>query len=148
MAVLLDTSTLPPEQRADAVRSTLRAQLPPAGAWVAEPGQARISHWRLGDGVQLLQTVAGPSRLTVTAGHLPRGAPQRISPALPIRGAVRMRHRHLPRGDRIGERQLAYLTSPYDFLVAEPSAVEAVLVHYQRLGLPVEAVRDAVPRLA
>ncbi|WP_433201684.1 helix-turn-helix domain-containing protein [Dactylosporangium sp. CS-047395] len=147
MALLLDTSTLPQEQRTDAVRAALGAQLPPAGVWIAEPGQARISLWQLGPGVRLLHSVAGPHRLTVTASHLRASVPERISLGLPVSGAVRMRHRDLPFSDRIGELQLADLTSPYDFLVAEPSVVEAVLVDYSRLGLPVAAVRDAVPRL-
>ncbi|MET7398769.1 helix-turn-helix domain-containing protein [Dactylosporangium sp. NPDC005572] len=148
MALLLDTSALPEPDRADAVRATLSSHLQPVAVSVAEPARARISHWQLGPGVQLIHNVAGPHRLTCTSRHLHSGTPERLSLGLPVSGAVRMRHRDMPFGDRVGELQLADLTSPYEFQVEEASVVEAVLVDYDRLGLPVEAVRDAVPRLA
>jgi AraC-like DNA-binding protein len=58
-----------------------------------------------------------------------------------------MRHRDLTGGDRIGELQLTDLTSPYDFLVEGRSCVQAVIVDYAQLGIPVDAVRSAVPHL-
>ncbi|GAA4259408.1 helix-turn-helix domain-containing protein [Dactylosporangium darangshiense] len=148
MAVLLDTTLLPERHRADAIRAALSTQLSPAAVSVAEPVRARLSHWELGEGVHLLYNVTGPHRLTCTERHLHSGTPERISLGLPVSGAVRMRHRDMPFGDRIGELQLADLTSPWDFQVDEPSVLQAVLVDYSRLGLPVEAVRSAVPRLA
>ncbi|WP_238017265.1 helix-turn-helix domain-containing protein [Dactylosporangium sp. AC04546] len=148
MALLLDTSTLPEQDRADAVRTALSSQLQPVAVSVAEPARARISHWQLGPGVQLIHNVAGPHRLTCTSRHLHSGTPERLSLGLPVSGAVRMRHRDMPFGDRVGELQLTDLTSPYDFHVEDVSVVEAVFVDYDRLGLPVEAVRGAVPRLA
>ncbi|GAB3838760.1 helix-turn-helix domain-containing protein [Dactylosporangium cerinum] len=146
--MVLDTSLLPPGQRAEAVRATLGSYLHPVAVAVGPSGQARINHWQLGPGVQLLHSVAGSHRLTCTSRHLRDAGPERISLGLPISGAVRMRHRDLPGGDRIGELQLVDLTSPYDFLVEEVSVVEAVLIDYGRLGLPVDVVRRAVPHVA
>ncbi|MFD0744873.1 helix-turn-helix transcriptional regulator [Phytohabitans flavus] len=60
---------------------------------------------------------------------------------------MRLKHRDLPGGDRIGDLQLVDLTSPYDFLVAAPSVLQAVVIDYAQLGLSVDTVRSAIPRL-
>ncbi|MEU8613918.1 helix-turn-helix domain-containing protein [Actinoplanes sp. NPDC048791] len=148
MTVLLDTSLLPVRQRAEAVRSAMTSSVAPAAISVAPPAQARISHWALGSGAELLHHVSTGHRLTRTSRHLQSDNPERLSLGLPVSGSVRMRHRDLTGGDRIGELQLVDLTSPYDFLVEGPSCVQAVIVDYARLGVPVDAVRTAVPRLA
>jgi AraC-like DNA-binding protein len=148
MAVVLDTSLLPERQRVEAVRAAMRSSVAPAAISVAPPGNARIVHWTLGPGAELLHHVSTGHRLTRTSRHMQSDNPERISLGLPVSGAVRMRHRDLPGGDRIGELQLVDLTSPYDFLVEEPSCVQAVIVDHARLGIPVDAVRSAVPRLA
>jgi AraC-like DNA-binding protein len=148
MAIVLDTSLLPAAQRAEAVREAMTSSIAPASIAVAPPAEARITHWLLGPGAELLHHVSTGHRLTRTSRHLQSGNPERISVGLPIAGAVRMRHRDLAGGDRIGELQLIDLTSPYDFLVEEPSSVQALIVDYTRLGVPVDSVRDAIPRLA
>jgi AraC-like DNA-binding protein len=131
MAVLLDTTLLPEPRRADAMRDALRAHLPTVAVSVAEPARARISHWSLGPGVDLLHCDAGPHRLTGAFRRPRTGAP----------GPLCLRHCH----DAL---QLADLGSPYDFHVTEPSVVVTLLVDQVRLGLPTPAVRAAAPRLA
>jgi AraC-like DNA-binding protein len=148
MAIVLDTSLLPGEQRAQAVREAMTSSIAPASIAVAPPAQARITHWRLGPGAELLHHVSTGHRLTRTSRHLQSDNPERISLGLPVTGAVRMRHRDLAGGDRIGELQLVDLTSPYDFLVEEPSSVQALIIDYSHLGVPVDSVRNAIPRLA
>lgn len=147
MPLVLDTSLLPARQRAEAVRAALGSSLAPAAISVAQPAQAKITRWSLGPGADLLHHVSAGHRLTRTSRHLQSDNPERISLGLPRSGAVRMRHRDMTGGDRIGELQLVDLTSPYDFLVEEPSGVQAVIVDYAQLGIQVDTVRSAVPRL-
>ncbi|AGZ40659.1 AraC family transcriptional regulator [Actinoplanes friuliensis] len=148
MPLVLDTSLLPAAQRAEAVREAMTSSIAPASVAVAPPGHARIAHWVLGPGAEFLHHVSSGHRLTRTSRHLQSDNPERISLGLPVSGAVRMRHRDLPGGDRIGELQLVDLTSPYDFLVEETSTVQALIVDYSHLGVPVDSLRNAIPRLA
>lgn len=147
MAVVLDTSLLPASQRAEAVRSALSSSITPAAISVAPSAHAKISHWPLGPGAELLHHVSSGHRLTRTSRHLQSDNPEQISLGLPIHGAVHLRHRDLSGGDRLGDLQLVDLTSPYDFRVEEPSTVQAVIIGYSHLGIPIDAVRNAVPRL-
>ncbi|MET7402601.1 AraC family transcriptional regulator [Dactylosporangium sp. NPDC005572] len=147
MAVLLDTTSLPWGQRADAVCAALATNLTPASVSAAAGARSRISRWDLGPGADLLHHVSGGHRLTRTGRHLRSDTPERISLGLPRSGSVRLKHRDLPYGDRIGELQLVDLTSPYDFLVDGPAELQAVIVDYAQLGLTVDAVRSAIPRL-
>lgn len=147
MAVLLDTTRLPWRERADAVCATLSTAVSPASVSAPPGARSRISGWDLGPGADLLHHVSDGHRLTRTNRHLRSDNPDRISLGLPRHGSVRLTHRDNPYGDRVGELQLVDLTSPYDFLVAGPSAVQAVIIDYAQLGLGVDTVRSAVPRL-
>lgn len=147
MAVLLDTATLPWGERADAVCAALATALAPASVSAPAGVRSRISRWDLGPGADLVQHVSDGHRLTRTGKHLRSDNPERISLGLPDTGSVRLTHRDTPRGDRIRELQLVDLTSPYDFHVAGPCTVQAVIVDYAQLGLSVDTVRAAIPRL-
>ncbi|GAA0453126.1 hypothetical protein Ade02nite_01250 [Paractinoplanes deccanensis] len=147
MAVVLDTTGLPWRERADA----LCAALSTAGALAtvsAPPGsRCRISSWALGPGATLLQTVTDGHRMARTSRHLRSDDPEQISLGLPHSGSVRLAHRDTRRGDRLGELQLVDLTSPYAFFVDGPSTNQAVILDYRALGLSVDTVRSAIPRL-
>ncbi|MBQ1017532.1 AraC family transcriptional regulator [Micromonospora sp. D93] len=145
--VLLDTALLPLRQRVEAVHAALVSPVAPAAVSVPSPALARISHWSLGPGADLLHHVSTGHRLTRTSKHLQSDNPERVSLGLPRSGASQIRHRDLVGGDRVGELQLVDLTSPYDFWVEELSSVQAVIVDYTQLGIPIDAARSAIPRL-
>jgi AraC-like DNA-binding protein len=147
MPVVLDTSLLPARQRVEAVRAALVSSVAPAAVSVPPPARAKITHWSLGAGAELLHHVSTGHRLTRTSRHLQSDNPERISLGLPRSGVSRIRHRDMRGGDRNGELQLVDLTSPYDFWVEEPSSVQAIILDYTLLGIPVDVVRTAIPRL-
>lgn len=147
MAVVLDTTDLPWRERADA----LCAALSTAGALAtvsAPPGsRCRISSWALAPGATLLHTVTDGHRMARTGRHLRSDDPEQISLGLPLSGSVRLAHRDTTGSDRLGELQLVDLTSPYAFFVDGHSTNQAVILDYRQLGLGVDTVRAALPRL-
>ncbi len=146
VAVLLDTAGLPPEARPDAARGALASAVSPTRVQVDPSASCRVSAWEFGRGVRLVQVVSSGHRLTRTARHLRLDAPERISLGMTVAGEGRMTHRDLSR--RVPrELLLVDETSPYDFELVGPSTSQAVLVEYRELGLPVDLVRNAVPRL-
>lgn len=144
--MLLDTTALVPEARTEAVRGALASAVSPTRVQVESSGAHRVSAWDFGRGVRLVQVVSSGHRLTRTPKHLRMDAPERVSLGITATGIGRMTHRDLPGAHR-RELLLVDETSPYDFEVVGPSTSHAVLVEYRELGLPVDVVRSAVPRL-
>jgi AraC-like DNA-binding protein len=147
MAVVLDTTGLPWRDRADALCAALSTAGAPAAVSAPPGSRCRISSWTLGPGVSLLHTETDGHRMARTGRHVRSGGPEQISLGLPLSGSVRLEHRDTARGDRLGELQLVDLTSPYAFFVAGRSVSQAVLVDHRQLGLGVDTVRAALPRL-
>lgn len=146
MAVLLDTTALPPEARTDAARAALASAVSPTRVEVDPGAVCRVSAWEFGRGVRLVQVSSSGHRLTRTPKHLRLDAPERVSLGITVAGTGRMTHRDLVPAQR-RELLLVDETSPYDFELVGPSTSQAVLVEYRELGLPVDLVRQAVPRL-
>ncbi|WP_432574103.1 helix-turn-helix domain-containing protein [Kineococcus sp. SYSU DK005] len=145
MAVLLDTSSLPAPERAEAVRSALEGAVSRARVWAPPDASSRIERWDLEAGAHVIHHVSRGHRLTRTRQHLASDTTERISVGVATRGSMLLRHRDLVRADEVGELQLIDLTSPYDLLVDGESSVHAVTIDYCLLGLSVDAVRKAVP---
>jgi AraC-like DNA-binding protein len=146
MAVLLDTAALPPDARGDAARGALASAVSPTRVEVLPNASCRVSAWEFGRGVRLVQVSSSGHRLTRTPAHLRLDAPERVSLGITVAGAGRMTHRDLVPAQR-RELLLVDETSPYDFELVGQSTSQAVLVEYRELGLPVDVVRRAVPRL-
>ena len=146
MAVLLDTAGLPPEARTEAARGVLASAVSPTRVEVDDDASCRVSAWEFGRGVRLVQVSSSGHRLTRTPKHLRLDAPERISLGITTAGLGRMTHRDLVPAQR-RELLLVDETSPYDFELVGHSTSQAVLVEYRELGLPVDVVRRAVPRL-
>jgi AraC-like DNA-binding protein len=144
---VLDTSRLPWAERADAFCAALSTAGALAGVSAPAGARCRISSWDLGPGLHLLHTLSDGHRMIRTARHLRSDDPEQISLGLPRSGSVRLQHRDTPRGDRLGELQLVDLTSPYSYFVEGRSASQAVILDYRHLGLRVDTVRSALPRL-
>lgn len=147
MAYVVDTSNLPFRDRADALCAALSTAGALASVSAPAGSRARISVWTLGPGATLLQSVTDGHRIARTSRHFRSDDPEQISLGLPRSGSVRLHHRDLRHGDRLGELQLVDLTSPYAFFVDGTSTNQAVIVDYRTLGLSVDTVRSAIPRL-
>ncbi|WP_432519843.1 helix-turn-helix domain-containing protein [Kineococcus sp. SYSU DK006] len=148
MPVLLDTDSLAPHERADAVCSTLEAAVPRARVWAPANASSRIARWDLGPGAHVIYHDSHGHRITRTRRHLTSDAVERISVAVTTRGQVMLHHRDVLLGDRVGELQLLDLTSPYDLFIDGDSSVHAITIDYSHLGLSVDAVRRAVPLIS
>nr|WP_246314229.1 helix-turn-helix domain-containing protein [Kineococcus aurantiacus] len=145
---MLDTSSLPAHERADAVRAALEGAVSKARVWAPPDACSRITRWDLGPGAHVIHHASRGHRLTRTRQHLTSDTAERISVGVSTRGSMLLRHRDTLLGDRIGELQLIDLTSPYDLLVEGDSCVHAVTIDCSHLGLPVDAVRRAVPLIS
>jgi AraC-like DNA-binding protein len=103
--------------------------------------------WQLGAGTRLLHVRSNGFRLTRTSKHLRMAAPERISLAIQLRGCCTLTQRDLTVVDRVGELELTDLTSPFDYVHRGEGAAEALYIDNDHLGLTVDVVRRAAPRV-
>lgn len=149
MALLIDTDAVPAHQRRDAVHAAMTSSVVPSRVEVTGWGtnvRARIHAWQLGPSASLVHVASSGHHLVRSARHLRGGGEERISLALQLTGRGDLTHRDLPRAGR-DELQLVDLTSPFDFLAGPDSAAQALYVDAAQLGLPVDVIRTAAPRL-
>ncbi|GAB7189545.1 helix-turn-helix domain-containing protein [Kineococcus sp. NUM-3379] len=148
MTLLLDTSAVPPRERAPLFEAALDTATLPARVR-AEPGvQARVEFWRLAPGTDLNRHTTSGYRLTRTGGHLRAAAPERVSVAVTLAGEHRLAQGELRWQGRPGALRLLDLTCPYDLDASGPCTAQSFQVDHARLALPVDAVRRAVPHVA
>ena len=74
-------------------------------------------------------------------------APERISLSIQIAGRSTLSQGDLTWVDSVGELELVDLTSTFDYLHAGAGVAEALYIDHDQLGLPVDVVRRAAPRL-
>ncbi|MGH3785028.1 MAG: helix-turn-helix domain-containing protein [Pseudonocardiaceae bacterium] len=74
-------------------------------------------------------------------------APERISLAIQLRGSCALTQRGLDVVGRVGELQLTDLTSAFDYIQSGEGAAQALYIDNEQLGLPVDVVRKAAPRV-
>ncbi|MFC9328837.1 helix-turn-helix domain-containing protein [Kitasatospora sp. NPDC057015] len=149
MALVLDTAELPRQDRAEAVFAAMLIATPACRLVHWDPDavlRARIDLWDFG-GVFLWRHEGSGVRMTRTAAHIRRDAPETVAIALQEFGrARRIQASHtaeLSRGDLL----LSDLTAPYDYAWSGIGAASALSIPYERLGLPVDLVRRAAPLL-
>jgi AraC-like DNA-binding protein len=148
VALLLDTDALPADHRREALRLAMTSTVVPSQVEVegAEHVRARIDGWQLGAAADLVHIASSGHRVARRPRHLRGGAQERISLALQLTGQGHLEHRDVPVSAG-GDLQLVDLTSPFDFLARPASSAQALYVDLDQLGLPVDVVRAAAPRL-
>jgi AraC-like DNA-binding protein len=152
MTLLLDTASMSVQERAEAARHTMSSALLPARVELAGHGadvNVRIDGWQLGPGARLVHVMASGHRLTRLSRHVRISAPEQIALAVQLGGysATRTRADQHTINDP-GELQLVDLTSPFDHVAEGEGVADALYIDNERLGLPVDVVRDASPLLA
>lgn len=150
MTLLLDTSLMPVRDRADAVQVALNSAVLPTRVQFDGPNaevHVRMVGWQLGAGTRLLHVRSNGFRLTRTSKHLRMAAPERISLAIQLHGRCTLTQRDLTMIDRVGELELTDLTSAFDYVHSGDGAAQALYIDNDQLGLPVDAVRKAAPRV-
>ncbi len=150
MTLLLDTSLMPVRDRVDAVQAALNSAVLPTRVQFDEPNTAvgiRMEGWQLGAGTRLLHITSNGFRLTRTPKHLRMAAPERISLAIQLQGRCTLTQRDLTVVDSVGELELTDLTTAFDYVHSGDGAAQALYIDNDQLGLPVDVVRKAAPRL-
>jgi len=111
------------------------------------PVHFRVEEWQFGPGISLVHVESSGHRLTRTPRHLRIAAPERISLSVQLAGRSRLCQGDLTWVDSVGELELVDLTSTFDYLHAGAGVTEALYIDHDHLGLPVDVVRKAAPRL-
>ncbi|MGY1741690.1 MULTISPECIES: helix-turn-helix domain-containing protein [unclassified Blastococcus] len=148
MVTLVDTAALPPgERRAGAVSELLEASMssrvrfpdPHAAA------SARLDGWDLG-GVSVMRAeLTGDLSLLRTARHARADPASVVSLAVQEVGSARQEQAGVQRVVPAGGLSVTDVSAPYEYRWAGAGACRALRIPAQRLGLPVDVVRAAVP---
>ncbi len=149
MALVLDTADIPDRDRAEAVRAAMLTATPACRLVHQDPDgvpRARIDLWNFGRAFLWRHEGTG-MRMTRTPTHIRRDAPETVALALQEYGRARRSQTDhvvdLGRGDLL----LSDLTVPYDYVWTGLGCASALSIPYDLLGLPVDLVRRAAPRL-
>jgi AraC-like DNA-binding protein len=151
MAVILDTATLPVGDRAAAFDATLNtATMPVRTQRTTEDTEvyARLQYWQLGPGVDQIYTETSGFRFSRTARHVRIAGPERISLAMHLKDPYVLTQGNLTSTSGDAELRLLDLTAPYSYATRGNPAAQSVSIDCDRLGLPVDVVRAASPKLA
>ncbi|SFF71462.1 helix-turn-helix domain-containing protein [Blastococcus tunisiensis] len=150
MVTLLDTDRLDPAGRRPArVAERLEAALVSRIHFAdpREPARARLDAWDLG-GISVLRLeLSGELTLSRSRRQIGADAAPTVSFAVQERGVAL--HEHLGRQRVVPRGGLAVteVASPYGYHCSGPGICRAVQVPVGRLGLPVDVVRRALPRI-
>jgi AraC-like DNA-binding protein len=152
VAVVLDTETLPPRDRAEAVEAAMRyARVPAALSHDPDAAEvrARVETWELGGEVGLVHREGTGISLARTPRQVRSIAEERVS--LTLLGPGRWR---FAQGvvEQVVEREcwgacLVDQSAPYAFQRVGSSRMYAVSIDRDALGIPADAVRKAAGRL-
>lgn len=151
MAVILDTSTLAPEDRTDALHEAMAMASVPAATTPQQGGhfQARLEAWPLGTGGALFRRTSTGVRILRTARQIRDNSAERIALTLISPGAWRFsqtRAEHAPAG-KDGTLILVDHTAPYEFNRYDSGTTIAVNLDLHTLDLPQDTVRTAVQQM-
>ncbi|GAA1605837.1 hypothetical protein GCM10009789_69880 [Kribbella sancticallisti] len=149
MAVILDTTGLPPQDRAEAFYAAMMsASVPSRVEHEDRHGNvhARMDFWQLG-APDLFRNEGSGIRLVRTTRHMRLGAPDRLALAVQVLGTGAFDQAGRAQTVRAGELMLVDLTAPYQFAWSGNGASLAFQIDYSDLGLSVETVRAAAGRL-
>jgi AraC-like DNA-binding protein len=153
VVVLFDASALPSRERADAYDSALNSVIFPASIRLGHgdgDACARVEAWGLGTGVGVVQAVTSGHRIARTAAQIRRAPAQDLSFGMTAGGKGVVRQ-----GDRaygvLGSVNPIHGMEPFEleFQPADgrPSISLCANIDLDRLGLPMDVVRTALPNL-
>lgn len=147
MALLLDTSVLEPDQRTDAFVDAMGRASVPCAIHVENPDRvsARMNVWNLG-AASLFRSESTGMRLTRAPHHVRSTSMPVLAIALQESGIGHLDQYQSQRRVPAGELLMTDLTSTYDFSWSGTGASQCLYVPMDRLGLPIDTVRDAATR--
>ncbi|TWF76669.1 AraC-like DNA-binding protein [Pseudonocardia hierapolitana] len=146
MSYVLDTATIPAQERVEAVHVAMAQASAPCHVIHEDPHgdvHARMGLWDLG-GANIFTTRASGIRLLRT----PKQARQDVMPvvALSVQQQADGRHEQLDRQEIVapGDLMAVDLSAPYDFSWSGDGAAGCIQIPVDQLGLPVDVIRRAV----
>ena len=149
MTLLLDSEKVPARGRLDAINAVVAATEVPMTFFDNSGGdpRLRLDYWATGAGSHVSLAVGSGSRFRRSIRQLALAGPARVGIALQLgsRGFLTA-----PGVDMItepGQLYIADQTRAFDHRWDGPGGTKAFVVGYDELGLPVDVVRTAAPRL-
>lgn len=147
--LLLDTRDIPHADRAEAFAGAMQEVAAPCRVDRHDPADAmhvRLQLWPYGRAA-LLSTDASGFRLTRSPRHVRADSSPVVGLSFQAAGRgefAQLGHEQLVQGTDL---MLVDLAEPYSFGCASGGGARVLLVPYEQLGLPVDVVRRAAPRL-
>lgn len=146
--LVLDTTSVPPADRAEAVQSTVSANCSTSAATFDDPGAVRAEMHVVGLGSTKVFTIDGSATTLRRTARMSRAmGEQEIALALPMRASNRMAWEREERVFHARDLILVDLSAPYVYSWPAGGASYAFHVDAAELGLPLDAVRAAARRL-
>jgi AraC-like DNA-binding protein len=146
MPYVLDTATIPAQERVEAVHVAMTQASAPCHVIHEDPHgevHARMGLWGLG-GANIFTTRASGIRLLRT----PKQARQDVMPvvALSVQQQADGRHEQLDRQEIVapGDLMVVDLSAPYDFSWSGDGAAGCIQIPIDQLGLTVDVIRRAI----
>lgn len=150
MALLLDTRTLPAIDRVGAANAALSStDVPAIFRYDTSEGEIghRLDYWDLGPGTHITKIMGSGLGITRGPKQLRIAAPERIGLGFELRTATGFTHLGTDQILEPGDLSLTDGTSTCAASWPGVGGSKLVLIDYDRLGLPVDVVRRAVPHL-
>jgi AraC-like DNA-binding protein len=150
MSLLLDTRTLPAGDRIEATDAALASTDVPAVFHYDNSGGAvghRLDYWDLGPGTHITRIVGSGLGITRGPKQLRAAAPERIGLGFQLRIVTAFTHLGTDQFLEPGDLSVTDGTSTCEASWPGGGGSKMVLIDYDRLGLPVDLVRSAVPHL-
>jgi AraC-like DNA-binding protein len=150
MALLLDTRTLPAADRIEATNAALAdTDVPALFRYDTSEGAVghRLDYWDLGPGTHITRIVGSGLGITRGPKQLRAAAPERIGLGFQLRIVTAFTHLDTDQVLEPGDLSLTDGTSTCEASWPGGGGTKMVLIDYDRLGLPVDLVRRAVPHL-
>ena len=149
MMLLLDTATIPVADRIDVFNAAMLDASVPMSISHEQPEQpihARMQLWSLGVG-ELFTSDNSGFRLRRSRRHLGMDGKPYLALALQARGLCQYEQFGHQQVVRRGNLMLNDLTAPYDVTWSGLGGSRCFQLPYDRLGLPLDVIRAAVPRI-
>jgi len=152
VAGILDTRTLAPKERADAIDAAMRYATVPNEVTLDDSHaaiEARIDLWDFGPDATLLRQFGSGMRLARGREQLRIAAPERIALSLLSEGCWKYRQHGR---DQVIQSERSHLvltdlSAPHEYERVGMGGAHSFMVDFDRLGLSADMVRSAAPRL-
>ena len=149
MPVLLDTETLAPGDRSEALREAFRNNTAPQIVTfsTSRPVRHRMELFELGQAAHMLRNTGTGLNIIRGPRQVRQAAPEQLAIGLQMRGQGLLEAASKDETCEPGHLVLVDVTRPYSFRQSVVSDHKVLLIEQPHLALPVDVVRAAAPLL-